>query len=167
MPTTKKDASDLELGIGSTDGHEWSASHLADVKAYIKLKSKDQSEEEKRLNRLFSLKYRMEEYLDTIPTKIKSVDVFLNAYLKVLNLSFKDFARNMDTTDSNLKKYVKGERKFNIDLAMKFGHFFHTSPELWLMVHTKNEFLLLNKEKSRIKKYKKYDYKKVLELQTA
>ena len=165
--TDKKNAPDRKLGIGSPDGKEWTASHLANIKEFIKTKSKEQSTAQNLVNRLLALRYRMEEYLDDNPGKISSLDTFLSAYLKVLNLSFKDFARSIDTTDSNLKKYMKGERKFNTDLAMKFGFSFHTSPELWLRVYTKNEFLLLNKEKSRLNRYKKYDYKKALEFESA
>jgi hypothetical protein len=47
---------------------------------------------------------------------------------------------------------------------MKFGCFFHTSPDLWLHIYTKNEFILLSKEKSNVSKYKKYDYNKVVHL---
>jgi plasmid maintenance system antidote protein VapI len=105
--------------------------------------------------------------METSTVKFYSIEAFLEDYLKVLNLTFKKFAVSIDTTDSNLKKYLSGQRKFNIDLAMKFGYFFHTSPELWLRVYTKNEFYLLTKEKSKASKYKKYDYLKVVELERA
>lgn len=120
--------------------------------------------------KLYAIKYRMEEYVeqtDTDSTHSYSISDFLSAYLKALDLSFKKFATSIETSDSNLKKYVSGERKFNTDLAMKFGCFFHTSPELWLRLYLKNEFLLLNKEKTKVNKYKKYDYKKVVELKVA
>lgn len=161
---------DFEDRIGLPEGKEWSASHLAYIKAYIRKEAQKRSPEERLSIQLDGLRYTMEEYLDNKEISIKeirSIESFLAEFLKILNLSFKKFAISIDTTDGNLKKYLLGERKFNIDLAMKFGCFFHTSPDLWMKIYTKNEFLLLQKEKAHIKKYKKYDYKNVVQLKSA
>ncbi|MGV8830319.1 MAG: helix-turn-helix transcriptional regulator, partial [Breznakibacter sp.] len=80
--------------------------------------------------------------------------------LEVLNLPFRKFAICLDTTDSNLKKYVMGERKFNKDLALKFSHFFHTPADLWLKLQLKNELFDLKKKKET-KLKEKNDYRKV------
>jgi antitoxin HigA-1 len=165
----KKDGN-FEIEIGLPEGKEWSAKHLVDIKAFIKKESQKRTPEQRLMTSLYAIKYKMEAYVDNNAVgthQINSIEVFLNAYLKVLNLSFKKFATSIDSTDGNLKKYLSGERKFNTDLAMKFGCFFHTPPDLWLRICTKNELLLLNKEKTQVRKYKKYDYKKVVDLATA
>ena len=111
--------------------------------------------------RLMSLRFEIEEYLNDNPSKLLTLESVVSNFLIVLNLPFRKFAMFLDTTDSNLKKYVTGERKFNIDLALKFGHFFHTSPELWLKLQLKNELIELNNKKET-KQYAKYDYRKVI-----
>jgi antitoxin HigA-1 len=169
-PNSTKDSLRLEDKIGLPEGRAWSADHLAAVKNHIKRETGKQSAEQQIVNKLFAIKFRMEEYLermDTESTELYSISDFLGAYLEALDLSFKKFATSIDTSDSNLKKYVSGERKFNTDLAMKFGCFFHTSPELWLRLYIKSEFIALNSVKSKVQRYKKYDYKKVVVLQDA
>jgi plasmid maintenance system antidote protein VapI len=156
----------FDVEIGLPYGTEWSASHLKLVKDFIKKKNQERSPEERLITHIVGLRYKMENYLedeDIDVKKISTIQFFLDEYLKVLNLSFRKFAISIDTTDGNLKKYLSGERKFSTDLAMKFGSFFHTSPDLWMNICTKNDLLLLKKEKTRLKKYKKYDYKNVIQ----
>lgn len=170
MATIQSKDDNQKIEIGLPEGKEWSASHLTDIKSFIKKEAKKRSPEQQLITQLDGIRYKMEEYLENNEISIKdirSIEIFLNAYLKVLNLSFKKFAISIDTTDGNLKKYLLGERKFNTDLAMKFGCFFHTPPDLWMSICTKNEFLLLQKEKAHVKKYKKYDYKNVVQLKSA
>jgi len=114
---------------------------------------------------MLSIKYQMEAYLDDNDIKVNklcTLETFVDYYLDTLNLTFKKFAISIDMTDGNLKKYLVGDRKFSIDLALKFAHFFHTSPDLWLKVQIKNELIELSKNSSQTKKYSKYDYEKVL-----
>lgn len=144
---------------------EWSPEELAQVKAHVKAHNAQRTPERKLKNNMLSIKYRIEDYIDNekAPEKnIISLEDFLKEYLTALDLTFKKFARAIDTTDGNLKKYLSGERKFNTDLAFKFASFFHTTPDLWLKVNMKNELLELKKGKKQVSKYKKYDYEKVL-----
>lgn len=171
MAAIHKNEDDLDgMGIGLPEGEQWSASQLAAVKAFIKKEGQKRSPEQQLAIQMTAIRYRMEDYLDNNEISLKdirSIETFLAAFLKVLNISFKKFAFSIDTTDGNLKKYLTGERKFNTDLAMKFGCFFHTAPDLWIRICTKNEFLLLQKEKTHVDKYKKYDYKNVVQLKNA
>lgn len=166
MTTSRKNKeSGFKTEIGLPEGKEWSESHLENIKKFIDEESQNRSAQQQLNIKLQGVRYKMEEYLENTGIDIHhifSVRNFLDDYLKVLNLSFKTFAVNIDTTDGNLKKYLSGERKFNTDLAMKFGCFFHTSPDLWFHVYTKNELLILKNEKDRIDKYQKYDYKKAI-----
>jgi antitoxin HigA-1 len=155
---------DFKIEIGLPDNKSWSDSKLASVKEFIKSEAAKRSEAQVLKNQLLSIQYQMEEYIDngSMDNEFRTIETFLKDYLEALNLTFKRFAIYVDTTDGNLKKYVSGVRKFNTDLALKFGHFFHTSPDLWLNVQIKNELASLKKEKKQFDKYRKYDYEKVL-----
>ena len=162
MTQSKKSKSkNFNVEIGLDNAKEWSDDKLAQIKAFVKLESEKRTPERKLQNELLSIRYQMEEYLEdnnTTESQLYTLEMFLQAYLKTLNFSFNKFATLLDTTDGNLKKYLVGDRKFNIDLAMKFGNFFHIPPELWLKVHIKNELIRLDSESAKSKEYKKYDY---------
>ena len=161
--TTIKDKTPikLKLEIGTNKPKQWTESEIARLKTFANDNAKRRSDEQKTYNRLMSLRYEIEEYLNDNPSKLLTLENVVSNYLIVLNLPFRKFAIYLDTTDSNLKKYVTGERKFNKDLALKFGHFFHTSPELWLKLQLKNELIEL-KNKKETKQYEKYDYRKAI-----
>lgn len=157
----KQGASDLEMKIRPK---EWSKQELTNVKDFIKAHQAKRTPEQKLRTQMLSIKYQMEDYInnDKISEKnMLSLESFIDMYLEALSITFKKFAHSLDSTDANLKKYLSGDRKFSTDLAFKFSSFFHTTPDLWMGVYTKNELLSLRKEK-QTNKYKKYDYEKVL-----
>jgi antitoxin HigA-1 len=126
---------------------------------------KELSSEENNQNALISIRYRMEYYLlsDSAQiTKIRPIEEFLQYFLQTLDLSFRSFARAIRFTDTNLNKYLRGSRKFNLDLAMKFGRFFHTPPELWLGIQAKNDVMRLRQDETSQKKYSVYDYQQLI-----
>jgi plasmid maintenance system antidote protein VapI len=159
---------DFNVEIGS-DHLESKPDDKASIrKDYFKSHIASRSEQRKIKNQILSMQYRIEAYLDRQDIGLDNcipLENFLSGYLKILNLSLKHFAKSIDTTDANLKKYLSGDRKFNSELAMKFGHFFHTSPELWLMLHLKNELVHLKAVQEDQTKYSKYDYEKQLQFQ--
>ena len=165
MAKIKKDPKDFNLEFSLNDGHKWSSEKLAETDDIAKEIAGKRSPEMKLKNRMLSIRYRMEEYLQNQATRedeLMDLDRWLKDYLKVLNLTQKKFAKLIENQDGNLRKYLIGERRFSTDLAMKFGHFFHTKPDLWLNIQIKNDVLLLKKEKETAAKYEKYDYEKVM-----
>ncbi|MBZ5859014.1 helix-turn-helix transcriptional regulator [Flavihumibacter profundi] len=139
----------------------WTKEKLLRVKAFLDKENKKTIPQKDRKNALLSIQYRMEYYLLTNNAeirKIRPLEEFLLSSLKALNIPFKLFALSIDTTDANLKKYLSGARKFNIDLAMKFGAFFHMPPELWLNIQVKNDIIRLQEEKKLRKAYESYNY---------
>ena len=161
----KQKDSDFKIEIGLQDGKRWNDEKLAKVNAIVKSISEKRTPERKLKNEMLTIKFLIKEYLDNESLNEKdliSLESFLNMYLKVLSITLKKFATLIDTTDSNLKKYLSGERKFNTDLALKFGHFFHTTPDLWLKVNIKNELIQFKKEKKQSGKYRKYDYESLV-----
>ena len=64
--------------------------------------------------------------------------------------------------DSNLHKYLVGERKLNTDLILKLSSFSHLDPEYWIRIEVKNELIEINREKRENRNYSKYDYRNLL-----
>ncbi|MBC7863358.1 MAG: helix-turn-helix domain-containing protein [Bacteroidia bacterium] len=156
-----------DASLGSEPYREWTKEELASVKAYAKEHHAKRTPEQIISNALMGTKYQMLEYLEdeTITEKtMLSIEHFIDLFLEATNLTLKKFATAIDTTDANLKKYLNGQRTFNVDLALKFANFFHTKPDLWLRVQLKNDLLQLNSDKNMMRQYKVYDYKPVVRL---
>jgi addiction module HigA family antidote len=163
----KYNTEDFDVEIGSEPYREWTKEELASAKTWIKEFAAKRTPEQKLKNSLLSAGYQMESYLEdeTITGKNSlSIEHFLNLFLEATNLTLKKFASSIDTTDANLKKYLSGQRTFNVDLALKFANFFHTTPDLWLKVQLKNNLLQMSSDKNLLREYKIYDYKPVVRL---
>ncbi|MCF2218337.1 transcriptional regulator [Chryseobacterium sp. PS-8] len=135
------------------------------LKDFIKASSKKQSKERLLRNQLLSIQYRIEDYIAVDSTNEESLKLldFVKMYLRTLNITKKEFARHLDMQDSNLHKYLVGERKLNAEVVLKISYFTHTKPEYWYRIQIKNEIAELRKEEKRSKEYEKYDYAKILE----
>jgi len=115
-------------------------------------------------NEMLSVLYQLEAYLQHEISKkeeVRTIEYFVNEFINVLNLTKTQFAHYLDTDISNLNKYLKGQRAFNTELAMKFSHFFNTPVDIWLKIQLKNDLIALY-EAEKVNKYDKYDYRKVL-----
>ena len=143
----------------------WNDKKKASVKEAIRAHAATQSKERILTNRLLSIQYKLEDYIqsDTNTEVLKILD-FVKMYLKVLNLTKKELATYFEMRDSNLHKYLSGERKLNAKLVLKLSTFSHTKPEYWYRVEVKNELIELNKEKENVEYYKKYDYRNLVEI---
>lgn len=165
MPSSKKSNVDFEVEIGSENAVSWSKDKFDAIQKLIKSETEKKSNKERLEVELRSIQYLMEDYVERNEIKDaekKSVETFVKLFLDALDIKFKKFALSIDTTDGNLKKYVSGERRLNTNLALKFAHFFHTQPDLWLKVQMKNELEELEKEKEKVSRYRKYDYEKLI-----
>jgi plasmid maintenance system antidote protein VapI len=136
---------------------------VSKLREHILTESAKQSRERKLRNELLAIRYQMEDYIerDSHEHRMSVLD-FVKLYLKALSISQRELADIFEMQDSNLYKYFTGERKLNSDLVMKLSHFLHTPPELWYYLQVKNELLDLAGEKEKIRKYRKYDYQKVV-----
>jgi plasmid maintenance system antidote protein VapI len=144
----------------------WSQEDIDAVSNYITIESAKQTPERKLINELLSIKYQMQDYVksDRIDKEMGIVD-FVKLYLKSLKITQRELAVAFEMKDTNLYKYLKGDRKLNPDLVFKLSAFSHTQPELWYYIQTKNELHHITKEKGNLKKYEKYDYENILELE--
>lgn len=141
----------------------WNEDKRASLNDFIALHSQKQSKERKLRNELLAIQYQIEDYIETEGTseRLRVLD-FVKLYLKTFNVTQKKLADLFEMKDSNLHKYLIGERKLNTDLVLKLSSFSHLSPEYWLRVEIKNELIEITKEKERSKDYKKYDYHNLL-----
>lgn len=143
----------------------WNDVKRAAVKEAILTHKSTQSKEQLLANKLLSVQYQLEDYIENKDSSEKlSVLYFVKLYLQALGLTKKELANYFGIQDSNLQKYLNGERKLNATLVLKLSAFFHTTPEIWYRIELKNELIELNKEKENIDLYKKYDYLNLVEV---
>jgi antitoxin HigA-1 len=140
----------------------WNDKKRDEIKKAILSHSATQSKEEILNNRLLSIQYKLEDYIKNESEDIEIIKIldFVKLYLKALNLTKKELASYFEMRDSNLHKYLSGERKLNAKLVLKLSSFSHTNPEQWYRIEVKNELIELKKE--NIDYYKKYDYKNLI-----
>lgn len=143
----------------------WDDQKLKNASEFIKNHSKNQSKERKIRNQLLSIQYKLEAYIEKDEIQENEVlDIldFVKMYLKVLGITKVELASYFGMRDSNLHKYLTGQRKLNPEVVLKISAFSHTKPEHWYRVQVKNELMKLKKEKTQ--DYAKYDYKRLLSL---
>ena len=141
----------------------WNDKKRSDVENAILTHLATQSKEAIIANQLLSIRYRLEDYImsERNDTEVLKILDFVKLYLKVFNLTKKELANYFEMRDSNLHKYLSGERKLNAKLVMKLSTFSHTKPEQWYRIEVKNELIELKKE--NVDYYKKYDYLNLIE----
>lgn len=141
----------------------WNEDKSEKLKDFVLQESKKQSRERKLKNELLAIKYKMEDYIvnEQVEKEMKILD-FVKLYLNTFDITQKSLAEAFEMQSPNLHKYLKGDRRLNPDMAFKLSSFSRTKPELWYNIQTKNELLNLKKEKENLKKYEKYDYRKIL-----
>jgi plasmid maintenance system antidote protein VapI len=141
----------------------WNDKKKVELKEFISVHSAKQSRERKLTTELLSIQYALEDYIQNENDQrvLKILD-FVKMYLKVFKITKKELAAYFDMRDSNLHKYLSGERKLNATVALKLSTFSHTKPEYWYRVQVKNELIELNKEKENVESYKKYDYRNLV-----
>jgi len=143
----------------------WNDKKIRDLKDFIAAQSTKQSKERKLANKLLSIQYMLEDYIQNEnDNEVLKILDFIKMYLKALNLTKKELADYFEIRDSNLHKYLSGERRLNADIALKISEFTHTKPEYWYRVQIKNELIELKKEKLKVAGYKKYDYRNLVEM---
>lgn len=97
------------------------------------------SDAEKMKARLLSVRFQMESYLENSSEEIITTGQFLEKFLTAIGITKKRFSEYIGYTYSNLIALIKGRRKVNPELAVKFGKIFHINPVMWLQVESKNE----------------------------
>ncbi|SDC63433.1 helix-turn-helix transcriptional regulator [Niabella drilacis] len=143
--------------------HVWNKEKTNALKDFILSHSERQSKERRLKNELLAIQYQIEDYIEDRSTdkNIKILD-FVKMYLAVFEITQKKLANLFEMQDSNLHKYLTGERRLNTDVLLKLSSFSHTEPEYWLRIEIKNELFEITREKNMISAYKKYNYQNLL-----
>jgi len=166
MSIVKDKTKDFSMTIAPSDGHKLTKEQKDMIRSHAGELAGKRSVERKVRNEMLSVLYRLEEYLqheELDSNEVFTIEYFVTEFCKVLGLNKSQFAGFLDTDTSNLNKYLRGQRAFNTELAMKFSRFFHTPVDIWLKVQLKNDLIALHKAE-KVRKYDKYDYKKALRL---
>lgn len=143
----------------------WNDKKRDTVRRAVVSHAASQSKEDILTSQLLSIQYKLEDYIQNEDdTEVLKILDFVKMYLKALSLTKKELATYFEMRDSNLHKYLSGERKLNAKLVLKLSTFSHTKPEQWYRIEVKNELIELNKEKANVDFYKKYDYRNLVEL---
>ncbi len=141
-------------GIGQGVVNTNSESYKA-VRKMVAKKFVAQSEEQQTKVNILSLRFQMEDFLnDENPSEIIKVGSFLNELIKATQIKNKDFAEYIGIKPSNLSALLKGNRRINIELALKLNSIFHIHPILWLHIQNKNDLLGIREDtRSQFNKY--------------
>ncbi|MEZ4800251.1 MAG: helix-turn-helix domain-containing protein [Flavobacteriales bacterium] len=141
----------------------WNDNKLNRINEFIKKQSANQSKERQIRNKLLSIQYKLEDYIEKDEIQENEVlDIldFIKMYLKALDITQKELAKYFGMKEGNLHMYLTGKRKLNPKIVLKISSFSRTNPEYWYRVQVKNEIAKLNKEDK--KEYKRYDYERLL-----
>ena len=122
-----------------TNSMDTGTDEFNDFQAILLNKVKSRSEAEQMEIELLSIKFQMQDYLESEETELKLPGDFLKEYLETLDIPQKKLAHYIDINPSNLNKLIKGERSINYELAIILGKIFNNDPMLWIEIQAKNE----------------------------
>lgn len=145
----------LGVGVVNTNSKEFK-----ELQRVINERASKLSQKEIQENKLLSLRFQMQTYLESKEESIIEVGWYLKEYLHQLGIKKKSFAEYLGLQESNLSSLFKGKRKINIDLAIKLGTIFKVDPVLWIHIQSKNELIRLHQENK--KAYQKYSLNDLL-----
>src|SRR5215831_19052889 len=69
--------------------------------------------------------------------------------LKELNMSAAELARHLKVPTNRITTILNGQRAITGDTALRLAHFFGTSPEFWLNMHSLYELRLAQQKVGR------------------
>lgn len=88
------------------------------------------------------------------PNDIIFLGQFFDSLLEQIKVKKSRFAQYIQISSRNINKYFSGERKFNIDHALKLEQMFNVQAEIFLEIQIKND--LLKAKKASVKGYEGY-----------
>jgi len=69
-------------------------------------------------------------------------EVLEEEFMKPLNISQNQLARDIDVPPSRIHAIVRGKRAITADMALRLGKYFKTSAELWINLQANYELKL-------------------------
>ena len=160
MTKNKKPEKNVDFDVGIGSGREWTKKEFDDLDEFRRLVYKKSSSKEKLHNISLSFRYILEDYLDEEnPKEIIQLGDFFKKFLMRIKIKQNLFAKYIDLTPQNFNKYIVGDRKFNVDFALKIEKIFNVNAFLLTKVQLKNEILSVKNLKM-----KKYDINDLLSM---
>ena len=129
------------------------ADSYKELQRIISNRSQNQSEADRTENKLLSIRFQMETYLNEESDEIIPPGSFIEKMISAIGVTKTRFSKYIDYDYSNLIAVLKGRRKINPDLAIKIGKIFGINPVLWLHVESKNELSRYIKEEKPDRNY--------------
>ena len=71
---------------------------------------------------------KLPQLLDPIPPG----EILLEEFMRPLDLSATQLARDIDVPPGRITEIIKGKRAITADTALRLGKYFGVSPEIWL-----------------------------------
>lgn len=69
-------------------------------------------------------------------------DVLYEEFMKPLNISQNQLARDIDVPPSRIHAIVHGKRTLTADMALRLGKYFQTSAQLWINLQARYDLKL-------------------------
>ena len=155
----KRQINEPDNGI-LTDRMDIKTKGFDEFQSILLMRSRARSVQQKQNVELLSIRFEMEDYVNSEKKEIKSAGDFLKLILRSLQIQQNKFANYIGIKPSNLSKLINGERSINYDLALIFGRLFNHDPLLWIEIQAKNELRrLLEAQKNKYYNYSLNDLK--------
>ncbi|MCJ8289680.1 MAG: helix-turn-helix domain-containing protein [Crocinitomicaceae bacterium] len=147
--------------IGFQPSRELTKKEHDEIKDFRRELYEKRSTENKVDDILTGFRFTLKSYVENeTPKDVIHLGEFLNSILKQINIKKGNFAEYINISPRNINKYFNGERKFNIDHALKLENMFDVHAETLLEIQLKNE--LLKAKISHKGEYDKYNLKDLL-----
>ncbi|GAA0892866.1 hypothetical protein GCM10009122_25450 [Fulvivirga kasyanovii] len=159
----KKDKINNEFDeiIGGQESRELTKNEHDKIREHRRKLYEERSSDDKVNDILTGFRFKLRNYADDKGSgNVVLLGEFIDAILSQMEIKKKHFAEYIDISPRNINKYFSGERKFNIDHALKLESMFGISAKILLEVQLKND--LLKAKASNKDEYNKYQLKDLL-----
>ena len=143
-----KDKNNPEQGP-LTEPMDIGTEEFEDFQQFILSKAQSRTKSQKVLVEQASLKFQMEDYLNSNSEKVLSLGQFLKSFLEKAGIKQKQFAYYIGLRPSNFSKLLSGERKVNVEIALILESILNISAQTILSIQTYNELKALPDSKKK------------------
>jgi len=84
--------------------------------------------------------------MDEMLSPIHPGEVLAEDFMKPLGLSQYQLAQDIGVSPIRISQIVRGQRAITVDTAMRLGHYFGTSPTIWLRLQVRHDLEMAEKE---------------------
>jgi len=138
-----KNKIDFDEIIGTQAAKELTKKEHFAIIEYRRKVYEQRSSNDKIDDMLTGFRFTLRNYAENeAPKNIILLGQFLDSILKKINIKKGMFATYINISPRNINKYFNGERKFNIDHALKLEKMFNIQAETLLEIQLKNDLYI-------------------------